>query len=87
MDIRSEIKTIRIEISRFVSSFFIHSTTSQSFLETAMTFLHSYKQKGFLLRRTVFLNSMLLYNSMGNFTDHEFDKEGLIRKVKIGMMN
>ena len=52
-------------------------------LETAMTFLHSYKQKGYLLRRTVFLNSMLLYNSMGNFTDHEFDKEGLIRKVKI----
>jgi hypothetical protein len=49
--------------------------------ETAMTLMHSYKEKGYLVRRIVFVHSILLYNSMSNFTDHEFDREGLIRKV------
>lgn len=48
----------------------------------AMTLLNSYKEKGYLVRRIVFVHSILLYNSMSNFTDHEFDKEGLIRKVR-----
>lgn len=47
----------------------------------AMTLMHSYKEKGYLVRRIVFVHSILLYNSVSNFTDHEFDKEGLIRKV------
>ena len=42
-----------------------------------------YKEKGYLVRRIVFVHSILLYNSMSNFTDHEFDKEGLIRRVCI----
>jgi len=46
-----------------------------------MTLMNSYKEKGYLVRRTVFVHSILLYNSMSNFTDHEFDKEGSIRKV------
>ena len=46
-----------------------------------MTLLSSYKGKGYLVRRIVFVHSILLYNSISNFTDHEFDKEGLIRKV------
>ena len=45
--------------------------------------MHSYKEKGYLVRRIVFVHSILLYNSMSNFTDHEFDKEGLIRRVKM----
>jgi len=49
----------------------------------AMTLMHSYKEKGYLVRRIVFVHSILLYNSMSNFTDHEFDKEGLIRKVNL----
>lgn len=52
-------------------------------LEMAMTLMHTYKEKGFLVRRIVFVHSILLYNSMTNFTDHEFDKEGLIRKVNL----
>lgn len=51
-------------------------------LETAMTLMNSYKEKGFLVRRIVFVHSILLYNSMSNFTDHEFDKEGLFRMVR-----
>jgi hypothetical protein len=47
----------------------------------AMTLMNSYKEKGYLVRRIVFVHSILLYNSMSNFTDHEFDKEGSIRKV------
>ena len=50
-------------------------------LETAMILMDSYKEKGYLVRRIVFVHSILLYNSMSNFTDHEFDKEGLIRMV------
>ena len=50
------------------------------FSETAMTLMNSYKEKGYLVRQAVFVHSILLYNSMSNFTDHEFDKEGLIRK-------
>ena len=46
-----------------------------------MTLMNSYKEKGYLVRRIVFVHSILLLNSMSNFTDHEFDKEGLIRKV------
>ena len=46
-----------------------------------MILMDSYKEKGYLVRRIVFVHSILLYNSMSNFTDHEFDKEGLIRKV------
>ena len=49
----------------------------------AMTLMNSYKEKGYLVRRTVFVHSILLYNSMSNFTDHEFDKEGSIRKVSV----
>ncbi len=49
----------------------------------AMTLMHSYKEKGYLVRRIVFVHSILLYNSLSNFTDHEFDKEGLIRKVNL----
>jgi len=45
--------------------------------------MNSYKEKGYLVRRTVFVPSILLYIAMSNFTDHEFDKEGLIRKVCI----
>ncbi len=52
-------------------------------LEMAMTLMNSYKEKGYLVRRIVFVHSILLYNSMSNFTDHEFDKEGSIRKVCI----
>ena len=51
------------------------------YLETAMTYMNSYKERGYLTGRIVFIHSILLYNSMSNFTDHEFDKEGLIRKV------
>ncbi|CAF1292870.1 unnamed protein product [Rotaria sordida] len=54
--------------------------SEMKFPETAMTLMNSYKEKGYLVRRIVFLHSILLYNSMSNFTDHEFDKEGLIRK-------
>ncbi|CAF3502368.1 unnamed protein product [Rotaria socialis] len=54
--------------------------SEMKFPEMAMTLLNSYKEKGYLVRRIVFLHSILLYNSMSNFTDHEFDKEGLIRK-------
>ncbi|CAF3145132.1 unnamed protein product [Rotaria sp. Silwood2] len=54
--------------------------SEMKFPETAMTLMNSYKEKGYLVRRIVFLHSILLYNSMTNFTDHEFDKEGLIRK-------
>ena len=50
-------------------------------LEMAMILMRSYREKGYLVRRIVFVHSILLYNSMGNFTDHEFDREGLIRKV------
>ena len=50
-------------------------------IEMAMTLMNSYKEKGYLVRHIVFVHSLLLYNSMSNFTDHEFDKEGLIRKV------
>ncbi|CAF4779986.1 unnamed protein product, partial [Rotaria sp. Silwood2] len=46
----------------------------------AMTLMNIYKEKGYLVRSIVFLHSILLYNSMTNFTDYEFDKEGLIRK-------
>lgn len=46
-----------------------------------MTLMNSYKEKGYLVRRTVFVHSILLYNAMINFTDHEFDKEGLLRRV------
>ncbi|UJR30185.1 hypothetical protein I4U23_017724 [Adineta vaga] len=53
--------------------------TEMKFSEMAMTLMHSYKEKGYLVRRIVFVHSILLYNSMSNFTDHEFDKEGLIR--------
>ena len=49
----------------------------------AITLMNSYKEKGYLLRKTVFVHSILLYNSMSNFTDHEFDKEGSLRKVCI----
>jgi len=49
----------------------------------AMTLFNSYKEKGYLVLRIVFVHSILLDNSMSNFTDHEFDKEGLIRKVCI----
>lgn len=59
-----------------VESFFLR-------LETAMTYMNSYKDKGYLVRRIVFVHSMLLYNAMSNFTDHEFDREGLIRKVSL----
>ncbi|CAF1002516.1 unnamed protein product [Adineta ricciae] len=54
--------------------------TEMKFAEMAMTLMNSYKEKGYLVRRIVFVHSILLYNSMSNFTDHEFDKEGLIRK-------
>jgi hypothetical protein len=53
------------------------------YIEMAMTLMHSYKEKGYLVRRIVFVHSILLYNSLSNFTDHEFDKEGLIRKVNL----
>ena len=43
--------------------------------------MNVYKEKGYLVRRIVFVHSILLYNAMSNLTDHEFDKEGLIRKV------
>lgn len=52
-------------------------------IEMAMTLMNSFKEKGYLVRRIVFLHSILLYNSMSNFTDHEFDKEGLLRKVSV----
>ncbi|CAF1110775.1 unnamed protein product [Adineta ricciae] len=58
--------------------------SEMKFPETAMTFMHSYKEKGYLVRRIVFVHSILLYNSMSNFTDHEFDKEGLIRMQAAG---
>ena len=51
-------------------------------VEMAMTVMISYKQNGYLVRGSVFMNSILLYNSLSNFTDHEFDKEGLIRRVR-----
>ncbi|CAF0790448.1 unnamed protein product [Adineta steineri] len=54
--------------------------SEMKFPEMAMTLMNSYKEKGYLVRRIVFVHSILLYNSMSNFTDHEFDKEGLIRK-------
>ncbi|UJR16315.1 hypothetical protein I4U23_003221 [Adineta vaga] len=54
--------------------------TEMKFPEMAMTLMNIYKEKGYLVRRIVFVHSILLYNSMSNFTDHEFDKEGLIRK-------
>ncbi|CAF1114792.1 unnamed protein product [Rotaria sp. Silwood1] len=50
------------------------------FPEMAMTLMNTYKEKGYLVRSVVFVHSILLYNSMTNFTDYEFDKEGLIRK-------
>ncbi|CAF0853266.1 unnamed protein product [Adineta steineri] len=53
--------------------------SEMKFPEMAMTLMHSYKEKGYLVRRIVFVHSILLYNSMSNFTDHEFDREGLIR--------
>lgn len=52
----------------------------------AMTLLNCYKEKGYLVRRIVFIHSMLLSNAMSNFTDQEFDKEGLIRRVLIRNM-
>jgi hypothetical protein len=52
-------------------------------IETTMTLMNSYREKGYLVRRIVFVHSILLYNCMSNFTDHEFDKEGLIRKVSL----
>ncbi|CAF1216015.1 unnamed protein product [Adineta ricciae] len=58
--------------------------SEMKFPETAMTLMHSYKEKGYLVRRIVFVHSILLYNSMSNFTDHEFDKEGLIRMQAAG---
>ncbi|CAF4833588.1 unnamed protein product [Rotaria socialis] len=54
--------------------------SEMKFPEIAMTLMNSYKEKGYLVRRIVFVHSILLYNAMINFTDHEFDKEGLIRK-------
>ena len=55
--------------------------TDWNLLEMAITLMNNYKEKGYLLRRIVFVHSILLYNSMSNFTDHEFDKEGSLRKV------
>lgn len=52
-------------------------------IEMAMALLNSFKEKGYLERQIIYIHSMLLYNSMSNFTDHEFDKEGLIRKVSL----
>jgi hypothetical protein len=83
MDLRSEIKIIGNEISRFDLSFFVAQYFISN-LEMAMTLMNSYREKGYLVRRLVFVLSILLYNSMSNFTDHEFDKEGLIRKVSLG---
>jgi len=80
---------LKLSEMRFPGSFFFLfvfiSIVSFFFriLETAMTLMHSYKEKGYLVRRIVFVHSILLYNSMSNFTDHEFDKEGLIRKVNM----
>ncbi|CAF2635741.1 unnamed protein product [Rotaria sp. Silwood2] len=54
--------------------------SEMKFPEMAMTLMNIYKEKGYLVRSIVFLHSILLYNSMTNFTDYEFDKEGLIRK-------
>ncbi|CAF3573202.1 unnamed protein product [Rotaria sordida] len=54
--------------------------SEMKFPEMAMTLMNSYKEKGYLVRRIVFVHTILLYNSMINFTDYDFDKEGLIRK-------
>lgn len=81
MDIRCKIKIIRNEISRFTPFSTSILTYQTFFLEMAITLMNSYKEKGYLLRKSVFVHSILLYNSMSNFTDHEFDKEGSLRKV------
>ena len=81
MDFRSEIKIIRIKISRWKFSLFEIFFSSID-LEVAMTVMSAYKQNGYLVRGSVFMNSILLYNSLSNFTDHEFDKEGLLRRVR-----
>ncbi|CAF1192512.1 unnamed protein product [Didymodactylos carnosus] len=52
----------------------------KKFPELAMTLMGIYKEKGLMVRRIVFVHSILLYNCVANFTDGEFDKEGLIRK-------
>jgi hypothetical protein len=52
--------------------------SEMKFPETAMTLMNSYREKGYLVRQTVFGHSISLYNSMSNFTDHEFDKDGQI---------
>ncbi|CAF0830107.1 unnamed protein product [Didymodactylos carnosus] len=54
--------------------------SEKKFPAMAMTLMRAYKEKGILVRRIVFVHSILLYNCMANFTDGEFDKEGLIRK-------
>ena len=54
--------------------------SEMKFPETAMTLMNSYREKGYLVRQTVFGHSISLYNSMSNFTDHEFDKDGQIRQ-------
>jgi hypothetical protein len=82
MDLRRKAEVVRNEISRLDSFPTLSITlTALPLLEMAMTLMNSYKEKGYLVRRIVFVHSILLYNSMSNFTDHEFDREGLIRKV------
>ena len=81
MDFWCEIKIIRNEIPRWNSLLIDLPFTDWNLLEMAITLMNNYKEKGYLLRRIVFVHSILLYNSMSNFTDHEFDKEGSLRKV------